>query len=197
MILNKTPSPHTLSARRWAGMNVGLLGGSFNPPHAGHLHIASTALRQHSLDAVWWMVSPQNPLKPQSNNFKKRYEMTRKFVRHPNMIVTDIETQLNTRYSFQTVAKLQKRFPKTRFTWIAGMDNACIFHKWDRWRDLIRAIPFIFFNRPPNGMALTTNAIRLYKGQKNVRFSLHGKTRNISSTALRKNKFARFFKSGV
>jgi nicotinate-nucleotide adenylyltransferase len=197
MMFYKSSSPHLLSSRRWAGMNIGLLGGSFNPPHAGHMHIARTALRQHKLDAVWWVVAPQNPLKSKSNNFYKRFELTRKYVRHPRMIVTDIETQLKTQYSFQTVAKLKKRFPKTHFTWIAGMDNACIFHKWDRWRDLIRTIPFIFFNRPPNGMSLTANAIRLYKGQKNVRFSLHGKTRNISSTALRKNKFARFFKFGV
>lgn len=196
-MLKILPSPHLLSSRRWSGMNVGLLGGSFNPPHEGHMHIARTALRQHNLDAIWWLVAPQNPLKHQSNNFEKRFELTQKFVCHPRMIVTSIETDLNTQYSFQTVAKLQKRFPKTNFTWIAGMDNACIFHKWDRWRDLIRTIPFIFFNRPPNGIALTTNVIRLYKGRKNVKFSLYGKTRNISSTALRKKKFARFLKFGV
>ncbi len=193
----KSPSPHLWSSRRWTGKKIGLLGGSFNPPHKGHMHIAQTALRRHKFHAVWWMVSPQNPLKSGTNNFQKRFAMTKKFVRHPRMIATDIETKLNTNYSFQTVIELQKRFPKTQFTWIAGMDNARIFHRWDQWQLLLRRIPFIFFNRPPNKMALNSNIIRLYRGQKNVRWSLKGKTRNISSTALRQNKFARFFKSGI
>jgi nicotinate-nucleotide adenylyltransferase len=190
-------NPHPLSSRRWNGMRIGLLGGSFNPPHKGHMHIALAALRQNDLDAVWWMVSPQNPLKYSTDNFQKRFSTTQKFVRHPRMVVTDIEQQLNTQYSFQTVQQLQKHFPNTKFTWIAGMDNARIFHRWDQWPLLLRSIPFIFFNRPPNSMALNANIIRLYRGRKNVRFSLKGKTRNISSTALRRNKVARFFKSGL
>jgi len=195
--LTRKPNPHPLSARRWTGMRIGILGGSFNPPHKGHMHIALAALRQYQFDAIWWMVSPQNPLKSKSHNFQKRLDLTRRFVRHPRMIATDIEYHLNTAYSFQTVQKLQKHFPNTRFTWIAGMDNARIFHRWDQWQLLLRRIPFIFFNRPPNRMALSANIIRLYRGQKHIRWSLRGKTRNISSTALRKNKISRFFKSGL
>jgi nicotinate-nucleotide adenylyltransferase len=192
----QSPSPHLRSSRRWNGMKIGLLGGSFNPPHKGHMHIAQTALRQHGFHAIWWMVSPQNPLKSSTNNFAKRMMMTQKHLRNqPRMIATDIETQLDTQYSYHTVTKLQKHFPSTKFTWIAGMDNARIFHRWDYWRALLKKIPFIFFNRPPNSMAMNTNAIRLYRGQKNVKWSLQGKTRNISSTSLRQNRIARFFKS--
>lgn len=191
----RPPSPHLLGSRRWAGKRVGLLGGSFNPPHEGHRHIALAALRRHKLDAVWWMVSPQNPLKDKHTSFEKRYAMTQNFVKHPRMIVTDIEARLQTRYSFQTVKSLRKRFPKTRFIWIAGMDNALIFHRWDQWKALLRAIPFIFFNRPPNRMAVNNNMVRLYAGQKNVTWSLCGKTRNISSTALRNKKILPFLKS--
>lgn len=189
------PAPHLLASRRWAGKTIGLLGGSFNPPHAGHMHIALGALRKHKLDAVWWMVSPQNPLKDKSTTFTKRFKMTQRFVRHPKMIVTDVETQLGTRYSYQTVTALQKRFPNTNFIWIAGMDNALIFHRWDHWKALLRAIPFIFFNRPPNRMAINNNIVRLYAGQKNIKWNLCGKTRNISSTALRNKKILPFFKS--
>jgi nicotinate-nucleotide adenylyltransferase len=191
------PAPHLLSSRRWAGMRIGLLGGSFNPPHEGHMHIALAALRKHNLDYIWWMVSPQNPLKDKATGFNKRYFMTKYFVNHPKMIVTDIETKLGIDYSFQTVQQLQKRFPRTDFVWIAGMDNAQIFHKWDRWKDLISRIPFIFFNRPPNAMALNNNAVRMMQRQKNIQWSLQGKTRNISSTQLRQNAFARRLKSAL
>ncbi len=188
--------PHLLSSRRWEGMRVGLLGGSFNPPHGGHMHIAQNALRRHKLNAVWWMVSPQNPLKSQKDNFDNRYAMTRAYVApHPRMIATDIETKMDIRYSYQTIQKLKKRFPKTQFVWIAGMDNALIFHRWDQWKDLLRSMPFIFFNRPPNMMTINNNVIRMYRGRKNVKWSVHGKTRNISSTALRKNKISQFLKS--
>lgn len=197
LLHDKTP-PHLLSARRWDGMRIGLLGGSFNPPHHGHMHIAKSALRRHKLHAVWWMVSPQNPLKSKNDNFQKRFRMTRRYVApHPKMIATDIEQKMNIRYSYETIQKLKKRFPKTKFVWIAGMDNALVFHKWDKWRDLLRSIPFVFFNRPPNMMTLSSNVIRMYRGQKNVKWSIHGKTRNISSTALRNKTIAKYLKNKI
>jgi len=101
-------------------------------------------------------------------------------------------------YSYQTVQRLKKYFPKTRFVWIAGMDNALIFHRWDQWKALLRSIPFIFFNRPPNRMALNNNAIRMMRERKQVIWDLTGKTRNFSSTQLRKKKrFAHFLKSRI
>ena len=197
MRLSHRLSPKPLSPNQWNGLKIGLLGGSFNPPHKGHMHIALSALRRHNFDYIWWVVSPQNPLKERHTSFQKRYDMTRKFVRHPKMVITDIEARLNTQYSYQTVTALQKYFPRTQFVWIAGMDNALIFHRWDHWRALLKKIPFIFFNRPPNNMALSGNIIRLYKGSKNVKWSLSGKTRNISSTALRQKKIAPFFRNKV
>lgn len=207
------PTPHPLSGRRWAGLRIGLLGGSFNPPHKGHMHIALAALRRYKLDAIWWMVSPQNPLKlTQSSAFNKRYIMTRRFVNHPKMVATDIETRINTRYSLETVERLQHRFTKTRFYWIAGMDNALIFHRWDGWQRLLKKIPFLFFNRPPNRMAVNNNAVRMRNGTKHyfghrscrilntksgVVWNLTGKTRNISSTALRHKKFGSFFGNNI
>ncbi len=193
-----SPSPKLRASRRWNGLNVGLLGGSFNPPHSGHMHIAQSALRKYNFHAIWWMVSPQNPLKSKKDNFQNRYSMTKRYIAtQPKMLATDIETQMGIRYSFQTVEKLQKYFPKTCFTWIAGMDNARIFHRWDKWKMLLKKIPFIFFNRPPNKMAMNNNAIRMVKGDKDVTWCLHGKTRNISSTRLRKNRIAHFLKSRV
>lgn len=203
-------SPHLLSGRRWAGKNIGLLGGSFNPPHNGHMHIAIAALRRYRLDSIWWMVSPQNPLKTKSTSFAKRFAMTQKFANHPRMVASDIETHMNTRYSLETVEKLQRHFPRTRFFWIAGMDNAFIFHRWDRWQFLLKKIPFLFFNRPPNRMAINANAIRMSRGipafydrhskdiltkRNGVAWSLTGKTRNISSTALRHKKFSSFLRN--
>lgn len=186
--------PHKLSAHRWKNMKIGILGGSFNPPHKGHMHIALTALRQKKMDYIWWMVSPQNPLKQRHTNFNKRYNMTKKFVRHPKMIVTDIENVIGAQYSYQTIKALKKYFPKSQFTWIAGMDNALIFHRWDHWRLILKSVPFIFFNRPPNRMAVKNNIVRLYQGRKNVKWELRGKTRNISSTSLRrKNKAIALF----
>lgn len=158
------------------------------------MHIALSALKKYKFSSIWWMVSPQNPLKKRKNSFRNRLKTTRAFVSHPKMVVCDIENTLGTRYSLQTIDRLQRRFPKTKFTWIAGMDNASIFHKWDGWRTLLSRIPFIFFNRPPHSMALSQNAVRLYKGRKNVRFCLTGKTLNISSTQLRQKRFAHFWK---
>lgn len=161
------------------------------------MHIALAALKKYKLHSVWWMVSPQNPLKSRVNSFENRMRMTKKFVSHPKMIPCGIENEFKTQYSLQTIQKLQKHFPKTQFTWIAGMDNASIFHKWDGWRSILKQMPFVFFNRPPYGMALSQNVVRLYRGRKNVRFCLTGKTRNISSTQLRQNGFARFFKFSI
>jgi nicotinate-nucleotide adenylyltransferase len=162
------------------------------------MHIALAALRHYKFHAIWWMVSPQNPLKNKKNNFKTRLRMTQKFVQHPKMVVCDLEEKLHTQYSLQTVQMLKRHYPRTQFTWIAGMDNACIFHRWDGWQRLLSIIPFAFFNRPPtSSMAVSNNAIRMFKGQKNARFHLTGKTRNISSTQLRKKRFVNFLKSDV
>ncbi len=194
--------PHKLSAQRWNGLRVGLLGGSFNPPHEGHELIARMAMKRFRLHAVWWLVSPGNPLKkadPKAG-FVARLQKTRAFVTHPRMVASGIENDIGARFSYQAVRELKKRFPKTRFVWIAGMDNALIFDRWDHWRDLARLVPFVFFNRPPAGMKLANNVLRRHKGLKNhtkvrsralkrgetgIFWMMGGKSINLSSTQIR------------
>lgn len=133
-------------------MRVGLLGGSFNPAHEGHLHIARIAMRKFGLDCVWWLVTPQNPLKEAKGlaPYEKRFASVQSIISNdPGMIATHIERDLGTKFTFDTVEALKTAYPKTDFLFICGMDNAVIFHKWDRWEDLARAIPIVFIARPP------------------------------------------------
>lgn len=148
-------TPPTLrDGMRWRGMRVGLLGGSFNPPHDGHMHIATLALEKFGLDFVWWIVTPQNPLKQSRGMapYDERFAQVRAMTdRHPRMMATHLERDLGTRYTHETVTGLKKNFPHTEFMWICGMDNAMIFHRWDRWRALVDAMPVVFVARPPAG----------------------------------------------
>jgi nicotinate-nucleotide adenylyltransferase len=135
----------------WDKRTVGLLGGSFNPAHEGHRHISLYALKMLGLDAVWWMVSPQNPLKPTKDMapLEKRLEAARTASRHPKIYVTDIETRLNTRYTVDTLAALKTHFPRTRFIWLMGADNLRQFHRWHRWQDIFKSVPVCVLDRPP------------------------------------------------
>jgi len=130
-------TPPTLyDGNRWANMRIGLFGGSFNPIHEGHLHVAHLAQIKFDLDFVWWLVTPQNPLKdkriirPYNERFNNVEYCLKKF---PRQIPTHLESKLATNYTFETISHLKHSFSKTDFLWIAGMDNAHIFHKWDRW----------------------------------------------------------------
>ena len=135
----------------WKGKKIGLLGGSFNPAHKGHRHIALLALDHYGLDGIWWLVTPQNPLKDTTDMaaYDERFASAEDIVAgHPQMIVTHLERDLGTTYTFETVTGLQKAFPETDFMFICGMDNALIFHKWDHWQDLLDLIPVTFIDRP-------------------------------------------------
>lgn len=151
----------------WNGKRIGLLGGSFNPAHAGHLHIANLALEHFGLDAVWWLVTPQNPLKdakdasPYVERFFSVEEITRD---EPGMIATHLEAELGTKYTFETVVELKKAFPKTDFLFICGMDNAVIFHKWDRWQELVQNIPVVFAARNQLDAPAQGSPLRHYEG---------------------------------
>lgn len=131
---------------------VGLLGGSFNPAHEGHLHLTLEALRRLKLDQVWWLVSPCNPLKDARDMapYGERFQSAQAIARHhPDIHVSDIETRLSTRFSVDTVMKLQSRFPGTQFVWLMGADNLAELHRWRRWRHFCNAIPIIVFDRAP------------------------------------------------
>jgi nicotinate-nucleotide adenylyltransferase len=183
-------NPPTLEdTQRWQGLRIGLLGGSFNPAHKGHLHIALLALEHYRLDYIWWLVTPQNPLKDTLDMapYDERFASAEKIIAdHPQMMVAHLERDLGTTYTYETVKGLLKAFPKTDFTFICGMDNALIFHKWDRWQDLLDLIPITFIDRP--GAVDVVDDSPLKKINHPNLLWLHGKEMmDISSTQIRKS----------
>ena len=135
------------------GLKVGLLGGSFNPAHEGHLHVTRMCLRMLGLDRVWWLVSPQNPLKSEADMapLAKRLAGARALVRKSGdkrIAVTGIETRLGTRYTIDTVRALKARHPGIRFVWLMGADNMIELPRWTKWRRLTREIPLAVYPRP-------------------------------------------------
>ncbi len=144
---------------------VGLLGGSFNPAHGGHRHVSLLALQRLGLDAVWWLVSPQNPLKPESGMapLADRLARARAVARHPRIRPTDIETRLGTRYTVDTVRALRRRWPHIRFVWLIGADNLLQLPRWHRWDMLFRLVPIAVFARHPYSLrALSGSAARRF-----------------------------------
>ena len=132
-----------------AGQAVGLLGGSFDPPHAGHLHISEEALVRFGLDRLWWLVSPGNPLKARGPApLERRLAAARALVRHPRIEVTGIEAALGTRYTARTIAGLQARYPGVRFVWLMGADNLAQLHLWQDWREIMERVPVGVLARP-------------------------------------------------
>lgn len=151
------PFRHELPFAR-PGQVIGLLGGSFDPPHAGHAHITREALKRFGLDRVWWLVSPGNPLKPDSPAaLHRRVKAARALVRHPRVTVTDIEARLGTRFTAATLAGLQRLYPGTRFVWLMGADNLASFHKWEQWRWIMTTVPIGVIARPGSGIAARTS----------------------------------------
>ena len=144
---------------------IGLLGGSFNPAHAAHRRISLRAARLLQLDAVWWLVSPQNPLKESAGMapLEARLAQARRCAGYSPIRVTAIETMLGTRYSVDTLRILRRRLPKTRFVWIIGADNLAQLHAWRQWSDLMRIVPVAVFDRPTySRRALTSPAARRF-----------------------------------
>lgn len=131
---------------------IGLLGGSFNPAHDGHVHISRLALDRLGLDELWWLVSPQNPLKSERGmaNMAERLRTAKRVAGTENrIVVTDIESQMKTRFTVDTLAALQGEYPDCAFVWIIGADNLRQIHKWKGWRDIFRRVPIAVFPRAP------------------------------------------------
>jgi nicotinate-nucleotide adenylyltransferase len=122
-------------------MRVGLMGGSFNPAHAGHLHVAETARVRLGLDRVVWLVSPGNPLKSAAPPLGLRIASARGVARGPSMVVSDAEARLGSRFTIDTVRLLKARHPGVRFVWLMGGDNLASFHRWKGWTDILREVP--------------------------------------------------------
>jgi nicotinate-nucleotide adenylyltransferase len=130
---------------------VGLLGGSFNPPHAGHVAISHAAMKAAKLDEIWWLVSPQNPLKHHApEGMETRLAACTALLRKERGITPlGIEAQLGTRYTVDTLAKLQALYPEVRFVWLMGADNLTQFHRWKGWRRIAATVPMLVFDRAP------------------------------------------------
>lgn len=134
-----------------SGQRIGLFGGSFNPPHEGHLLVAETALRRLWLDRVWWLVTPGNPLKETAGlpSQEDRMAACRRLIGHdPRIVVTGIEAGIGTRYTQETIAFLTRRAPGVRFVWLMGSDNLASFHRWQKWRDIAAMVPMAVIDRP-------------------------------------------------
>ncbi|MCB1721669.1 MAG: nicotinate-nicotinamide nucleotide adenylyltransferase [Alphaproteobacteria bacterium] len=195
--------PHLLNSPRWKNMRVGLLGGSFNPPHAGHMHISLAALKGLQLDAVWWLISPQNPIKEvKAIPLAERVALCDALVDHPKILISDLEKDLGTTITYQSIRALKRYYPDTRFVWISGMDNALGLHKWNNWRDLLNEISMLHLTRSPARSLVAGCPYRMYGRQKHVLIDKGGeypldsgvsywmmqkKMINISSSEIRRN----------
>jgi nicotinate-nucleotide adenylyltransferase len=147
------------------GQVVGLLGGSFDPAHAGHVQITRAALIRFGLDRVWWLVSPGNPLKQRGPApLAERLQAARAMMRHPRVAVTDIEARLGTRHTAQTIVGLRRLYPGVRFVWLMGADNLAQFHRWQDWRLIMDTVPMGIVARPGDRIsARLSKAARVYQ----------------------------------
>jgi nicotinate-nucleotide adenylyltransferase len=148
------------------GQVVGLLGGSFDPAHAGHVHVTREALRRFGLDRVWWLVSPGNPLKARGPApLDRRMAAARALAVDPRITVTDIEARIGTRITADTLRALRRLYPGTRFVWLMGADNLAQFHLWADWRTIMDSVPVGVLARPGQRIsARMSPAARIYRG---------------------------------
>lgn len=187
------------------GMRIGLLGGSFNPPHEGHALVTRLALTRLGLDRVWWLVTPGNPLKSQAElaALQARVAAARRLVGGPRVAVTDIEAQIGARYTHDTLAWLRRRAPQVRFVWLMGADNLRQFHFWRHWRAIADLTPIAVIDRPGSTLRSMSSRAAISLAQWRVperdaaRFAtlpppaflfLHGPRSELSSTVLRERQ---------
>lgn len=145
-------------------MSVGLLGGSFDPPHRGHVEISLAALKRFGLDRMLWLVTPGNPLKSRTPaTLERRMQAAREMMRHPRIGISDIEARLGTRYTAETLRHLRARYPGVRFVWLMGADNLTHFHRWKDWREILETVPVGVLARPGDRIsARLSPAARIY-----------------------------------
>ena len=190
------------SAGQLDGLSIGLLGGSFDPPHAGHRLVSLAALKILELDFIWWLVSPQNPLKNHApDGLNNRLAAARVVAAHPKIYVSDEETRFGTQYAIDMLRRLKAAHRATNFVWLMGADNLASLHRWKDWTDFAKATPMAIYPRPHHTMqAMHSRAALRYAAArkhihhaKSLKFApppawilLNGKLNNTSSTALRK-----------
>ena len=133
------------------GMRIGLLGGSFNPPHAAHRAISLFAIKRLKLDRVWWLLTPGNPLKDNGglHDLGERADAARKIADDPRIDISCLEAVIGVRYTIDTIIHLRRRVCGVHFVWIMGADNLAQFHRWKDWRRIASAVPIAVIDRPP------------------------------------------------
>ena len=166
-----------------AGQRIGLFGGSFNPAHRGHYMVALYALKRLQLDWVWWLVSPQNPLKPKSSPFNERMQSAQAQARGAKMVVTDLEQRLGCGFTYETLRALKQLYPGVSFMLIMGADNLANFRKWRNWKEVAAAVPVAIVSRPGGRPA---ERLRAPRGWTYLNARLHRE----SSTAIRAQRSA-------
>jgi nicotinate-nucleotide adenylyltransferase len=145
------------------GMRIGLLGGSFNPPHQAHRAVSLFALKRLQLDRVWWLVTPGNPLKNNGglHALAERAEAARRVAADPRIEISCLESVIGTRYTADTIDYLRRRASRLRFVWIMGADNLAQFHRWQKWQHIAAEVPIAVVDRPPRSFrALNAPAAR-------------------------------------
>lgn len=137
------------------GMRIGLFGGSFNPAHDGHVAVAGEALKRLGLHQVWWMISPQNPLKSrdETDDFELRRAAAQALARQPRFVVTDIERRLGTSNTAQTLRALEPLTRRAHFVWVMGADSFATLHRWNDWQEIPARLPLAVFDRPGHTLA--------------------------------------------
>lgn len=185
------------------GMQVGLFGGSFNPPHAGHALVAEIALRRLALDQLWWMVTPGNPLKNARDlaPLEERIRLSEAVAANPRIKVTAFEAAHHVRYTADTLALVRARNPGVDFVWIMGADSLRDFHRWQRWREIMLTFPVAVIDRPGSTLSFLSSvaaktfdyarvderdARRLARMRAPAWTFIHGRRSSLSSTALRR-----------
>lgn len=150
------------------GATIGLLGGSFDPAHEGHVHITLEAMKRLGLDEVWWLVTPGNPLKAHGPQpMAQRLAHARKIMDHPRVQVTGIEETLGTRFTAETLEAMFDAYPGVNFVWLMGADNLAGFHRWERWDWIMEALPICVIARPGERVAARVSpAARIYRGRR-------------------------------
>tara|TARA_R110002072_G_scaffold2299_2_gene19100 strand:+ start:670 stop:1323 length:654 start_codon:yes stop_codon:yes gene_type:complete len=146
------------------GMTVGLFGGTFDPPHEGHRHVAEAAKRRLGLDRIWWLVSPQNPLKQRrAGDLESRMAAVAAQANRPGMVVSDVEARLGSNRTIDLLNALQHRYPGVHFVWLMGADNLKSFHRWGQWRQIFASVPIAVISRPHDAVrARLAPAVRMH-----------------------------------
>ena len=168
-------------------MRIGLLGGSFNPPHKGHLHISDLALKKLNLDQIWWLPTKQNPFKEKNTNYSQRYSKCVFLTKnHPKIYVK----KYNDIYTERLIYRLKNKYKNTKFTWIMGADNFEYFHKFKNFSRLVKSVSFAAFPRDDHFKKIRkTKAFLQIKSNKKAKLEIFNTQKiNISSTQIRNNQ---------